>query len=479
MVSQSGVSIPVATSALDIVLLAVVWPISVSYLSAKLFSRLPLVRRSALVLAGLFSAFPWFFLGWGVLSSNTLSLSLYPVVLACAVLVVDRIRAGDGLWALLQDRTVYVVLFGMGVLALAQPNSIFNGVVALTPAVAFAVFARLARKHGRGWIASIGGVAVVLAVAAGWAVVYNLPAMARTVGWSWDSPSSLPDAILPALALGLNGAPMQLLATVLSAWGAWLVWRRHSDRRWLLVAVVFVMLQYLLAYATEGWAKQVLTGFWYHDSVRFTGAITILLVPLAALGLADVTSRLARRMHAAARGAVAVRFVAFTVAIAVPAVYVLSPSGFAARKQIYENYNAYALISPEERDFLGKVSAEVGSSVILNDPYDGSAFAYALFGTDTVFKSMEPNWMGTWDKNKETMIANIADRTDEECALLEEYGVSYLLSLGTGTFQSVGSYGVWPQISDPHNWGSAVDLVLQDGDMVLARVVGCEATASS
>ena len=87
--------------------------------------------------------------------------------------------------------------------------------------------------------------------------------------------------------------------------------------------------------------------------------------------------------------------------------------------------------------------------------------------------------MGTWDKNKETMIANIADRTDEECALLEEYGVSYLLSLGTGTFQSVGSYGVWPQISDPHNWGSAVDLVLQDGDMVLARVVGCEATASS
>ncbi|MDD0858805.1 hypothetical protein NHF46_15765 [Arthrobacter alpinus] len=127
VVQLSGSSIPVGLNAVNLVLGAVVWTISVMYLATRVLGSRPAVYLVTGSLAGAFSAFPYLLLGFGVLYPNFLAITLLPVAVALLTDVLRVSTVSHPGW-LRGGILLLVILPGV---TLSHPNI----------AMAFAVFA--------------------------------------------------------------------------------------------------------------------------------------------------------------------------------------------------------------------------------------------------------------------------------------------------------------------------------------------------
>lgn len=551
LVSLLNISIPMAVNVDNFLFLGLVCPVASCLLACVLFAREGRGVLACAVLAMAFSAYPWWLLNFGPLYPNLAGLALVPAVSACFVLacgafntrgedavgadqssVADAEVAGHGATG---ERVrlafaFFIALVGMG---FTHPNAVFSMAVFLAPFVVYRTFGVV--NGGRGGAHGIAGALVAIgasaAIAGAWIALYRAPFMSGVTGYSgWHAFVSTKRAVFNLAVLALRDTPMQPVLALLVAAGA-VYALRHRQYLWIVASYGITAVMYVLNASTDGFAKSLLTGFWYQDSYRICALVALVGFPLACLGLLamvrgarrawhcrDASGPVHGKAHAGAsipRGAgthvlgrvgagtgaptggtaLAVVLVAVvTMGIYVPhftvpgvglvqTAFGTVSDGVHYRNDTLRLDDAY---NADERAFVQKVKQVVPEgALILNHPYDGSAFAYATDDLRVYYR-----YLGTYNgARSESLTSRLIrqqlcfigedDRVREAVA---STGAHYLLMLDQGD-QDVEEHrrylisyhsDNWPGIERITDDTPGFEVVLSEGDMRLYRITALD-----
>ena len=499
--SMVGCGVPIAEGASLMATISVAYPLSCVFLLTTLFGDNP--RR--VVLGSIFclsiAFFPWRIMLWGPLYPNVVSFAVMP---AEAALFIRLLRDAKGAW----ERTLVGTLFVLGgiSLALIQPNAIFSCGVFLIPfCLAWCRQVVSERKGIRGGI--IAEVVLLLIFAAIWLGLAFAPFMRQFVWYEREMNGSVVQAIKWALALCFIMRRQQYGAGLLVLIGGACLFA-DKKRRWVVASYAFLIALYLVAYSVPAPLKNILTGFWYADHWRLATAASVFAIPLIACG-ADALFGFAERViekRQSARQTTATKAPTRTRSC-MPQIVAASLVGFVlvynyvplsfvpgfmrcyafdtVKHNVYTtiNYDLYewAPLKEEEDKFLAKVKDIVGDAKVINQPFDGSVFAYPLYGIDVLYP-----FYGSGVENRAPDLRKSLDKIAGDEKLVEqahEYGVTYLLQLDQGDAKRTGmsedasyldlgySKKNWVGVNAVRDDTPGFELLLSEGDMRLYRIV--------
>lgn len=483
VVQTTGTSIPVAVAASCTTILVLVWPLAILGLSCELLGHRGRWVLLSLGLSGLFAAFPYHFVVYGVLYSNFLSYALLPSFIGLFAGHLTRLRVPPREHLAM----VVVLLVGLVGVGLAQPNSAFTIVVIALPLLVQQIFrwsgADVRERRGLVLPTAIS-VALVLCIAAVWRFLYARPALHRTVSFEWPPFQTDAQAIGVYAAFGVNDrGPAQYVLCALVFAG--IVRALHRRLHWLVASWGLVGVLYVLTSSTTSTFRDVLTGFWYHDSNRLLAASPIMAVPLACLGIAWLCARarsLSSRLPQAGMGLEA-------VAVVLVAGLTCAGGGLTSQRALLRGESVPSQqtgLQDDEYAFLERVSQVVPQGTgVANYPYDGSAYAYSLFHVNVFFRDYDANWIGQPTSDIDTVRHDLNRAADSPatCEVLRTYDIEYALVMDRNALNGTQAPDL-PFIGvDEGNWsGLTVDegtpgfeLVLNDGrGNSLYRITACQ-----
>jgi hypothetical protein len=256
---------------------------------------------------------------------------------------------------------------------------------------------------------------------------------------------------------------------------------RQRELGWLLVAWAGVSLLYIVSVSTDlPIIKRLLTGPWYGDSFRLAAIVPVVVVPLAAVGLAAAINWVTKM--SAARGwrapsqmtlvgiAVAGIAVVGIVRVSVTPVVQLrvaaetdEQSRYALNERSYLSTDEYALLT-ELPDLVPD------DALLIANPSTGAAFAYLLGERDIVPRTWSPPQSTAWD----TIAADLRDAGENPavCDALAAYGQpGYVLDFGPGG-TGPGEY-IMPGMTD-FDGQPGFEFVAGHGDATLWRITACD-----
>lgn len=296
--SLVGNQVSLATNAMIFVVCVFVLPIGLLSLLRQLFPDNKLALYAGSLFSVAFCGYPWGFVVFGQLLSNLLSFALIPGALGLLI---------SGLNASGSSRSGFAVAYACSMIsvALAQPNGAFTlGIWS----VAFAVSHLWSKRSDGYWSGKRTAIILCFIACAAWVLLFVAPPLQGVVTYSWKPTLSIPKAIVAGLLfMFTNREGVQPFLTILVLLG---IAKTLKDRRlrWLSVSYIVAFSFYVIDVATDGFVKQLLTGFWYTDYYR-TGAMAALFaIPLAALGFAwlvKLGASLLEKMHLGRQGGVA------------------------------------------------------------------------------------------------------------------------------------------------------------------------------
>ncbi|WP_007023988.1 DUF6541 family protein [Saccharomonospora iraqiensis] len=476
VVQLSDVSIPVATSAVTLVLCAVVWPISMIFLVTRVTGVRPVPVLFAGALSAVFGAFPYQILYFGVLYPFVLSLALLPVGLGLVAMV-----AGVGT----RDRTPrwLAALALTGVvpgLALAHPSTVLALGLFAVPILVVAVvrYVRSARRQGtapaRLWVVAALPVGYVAALVVLWDRVRP-----SAEGSHWAPIQSSSQAIGQVLAAGTMELGPTWVVLMLTLVAIGLVLRRQLPAWvtgiYLLAAAGFVV--------ASGWRDGVLrdfvTGVWYNDPHRLAAQLpmaTILLCTLAAVWLFGRSwdTVAARRSTPPADRPAGYAATPAVSAVALLAAVLLAVSGqyssvnYALGKGggIYRNSD---MLSESQRTLLERLDRHVpADATIIGNPWTGTAFAYALGDRRT----LTPH-LSTPPEEIEYLMDNLHKlRFDPKvCSLVEQRDAYYVLDFAGRQYLHRGVH--FPGLVSLRTNPGLTEIDQEGGSATLYRITGC------
>ncbi|SER97066.1 hypothetical protein SAMN05216199_1633 [Pedococcus cremeus] len=419
LVAETGVSAVVAASAVSVAL-ALVWPFGcLALVRQALGPRLPALVAGGL-LAGAFGAAPFLLLSYGTVWPNALGTVLLPPVLAAMVSAVGLSRrpvAG-------RRRSAAVVLGAAPALGLAHPNVVVTAAVYAVPLTAVALAwgpwrGRSLRQSGIRWVAWLLGCLGLL-----W-VVTRSSLLAVTRGTDWRAAESLAQAVGEGLVVAPRGLPVAAVAAALSLLGVASAALRPR-LRWLLGCHVAVGALFVLAAGSDSALAQALTGPWYNDAFRLGALLPVTAVPLAALGVAELSDRVADRLPV--RGPRRAPLVAAVAVLATTGLAGLQGATVGANAGVVQRwYGQAALAGPAEQRLFTELRDVVpAGAVIAGNPWNGSALAEAVGGREVLF----PHLSGSWGSERTTVASSLVDvRTDPAaCAAARALKVDYVLA---------------------------------------------------
>ncbi|MFF2315671.1 DUF6541 family protein [Arthrobacter sp. NPDC058097] len=479
LVSQlTGASVPVSVNVINLVASAVIWPISVVFLTRVVIGPRPVGLMAAGVLSAGFLAFPYLLLVWGPLFPNLLSVSALPAGVA-AVIFVCRLSPT------LREpplRAWLVLLVAVPGLALSHMSAV-NALLAFSIPV---VLARLflyvremirtkasARKFALVAVASVAGaVAVVIA----WQKLRPAPYN------GWTPHQTVPGAIGEVIANGPMKTDATLLISVLALIGVARIVRRRTQL-WLLGCYLVAGFLYVVdAGFAAGWARAFFTGTWYQDTYRLAAYLPIFAVVLAALGVLATADTIKAAAGVLAlkvpRAGVRLRGIAgFAAIVAVClglgwATQAGPVRGYVASSQyFFERDTKDSIVSSDEYALLARLGSEVPEdAVIAVNPWNGGALAYAFSDR----KVLEFH-MGQRETKSMRVVAESlakADTSPTVCDAVRETRVSYALDFGTQYLLNHPESRTYPGLQNLASSG-AVKLVDQQGNAKLFKVVAC------
>lgn len=490
-VETTGADMAVAVNASVLVILCLVWPLSAATLTATLVGR---VRSASypttIAMSGLFGAYPWGFLTFGVLYSNLFSYALAPAYLALMILLIRRksrrkISVGERFGAGI------TLVLGFFAFAFAQPNSVFTLGVIVFPLVCAESWKGQVRatRHGRLRASACVGALIVLAAFL-WGLIYRAPFMQRTVTWVWEPFENPLESIRSVLLFGTGNATNQVLLAIFVAIGLGLIWR--IGHAWMVCSYACIAALYVLAASVDSDFRNIATGFWYHDSTRLSAALVLMALPAAAVTVEFLGSYLAVGIKAGLQSTTPVvsrrgKFTRlFTSAVAVSflisgaSAWVLVDAGnLGARRSVLAEVSADSgsYVNGAELSFMRKVRRVTGTDVaIANNPFDGSTFGYSMLDLNVVFKSLPGNWLGSETQSQmlvQNSLSELGTESDKLCPALASLDVKYVLQLvadANGAFYSPAS---WQAITGITSATPGFEEVLREGDFALYRVTGC------
>lgn len=467
-------SIPIAANMVALVIAAVVWPLSVALLAHVVGRGDALVTALAAGLSAGLMAFPQLMFEWGVLYPYALSLAVVPAAVALTILAVRSwrgARRGDRL--LLASGPGVAAVFAVVAATLAQPSSVltWGALVMLwfSGSLLLGIRSPGARPLLRWSVIVVGWAAV--------AVVWLLLAyLAGPV--LWRSYRSVFGAVADVLVNSHSllppawGMSVLLLAGLIAA-------VRDRRLRWLVIGWAGFSLLYVISVGTDlPIIKRALTGPWYGDSFRLAAMVPIVVVPLAAFGLAMIVRLVAAALPRLTRGSRdLVALVSLVVVALVGVVNVaLSPVVLLRVADETDEQSRYAMngdsyLSDDEYRLLNELPDLISrDSLIIANPSTGAGFAYVLGERDIVPRTWAPPQSTAWD----LIAAHLRDAAEDPavCEALALYGdPDYVLDFGIGG-TGPGEY-LMPGMTDFDD-RPGFEKVASEGDASLWRITACD-----
>lgn len=505
--SAIGVPLTVAANATTFVFAFVVFPLSMWAFFEAAFPGKPAVIVLGSLATLAFGAFPYGFITFGPLFPNLTSFAMIPAVAAALMGAF-----GDGASRGRRAGCAALLVIGFGALAFAQPNGVFSLGVLMMFYLASrcgriargSALRRLSAAEGEGaadgaragrraWMKGVVAFLVVVAIV--WTALFNAPFLHAVVTHDWAPACGTFQAIANAALLSFGAYPPSVLLFALIVVGVvYTLYRR--EYAWITCSYAFMAFSYIVCASREGLLKHFLSGFWYTDSFRLAATLAIIAVPLAAIGLYCAT-----RGVRAALAALAARFETgagaprFSIAVVAAAFLVLAffPTLTFAQAGRVDTQTASATsqmaaffgtdvphaYDAEERAFAADVESLVGEdAVIINQPNDGSAFAYAVDGLNVVYR-----YLRDYDTPGETADSRIVRESldeiaadDEVAAAVDRMGAEYLVQFDAGDVGCTQPYlftyepQQWTGINAVNESTPGFELVLARGDMRLYRI---------
>lgn len=223
----------------------------------------------------------------------------------------------------------------------------------------------------------------------------------------------------------------------------------------------------------------MLTGPWYEDTFRVGVFLIVFAVPCAALG-ADVLFRrvaLAWRRRSVGGRTLAGTSRARTLAAAafvvllIPATQITVSHDAELTRQAYVLADDSELISPNEIALLERIGDEVPpDAVIADNPWDGSALAWALTGR----RVLSPHLLYRTSPSDAVIARHLREAVagGDVCAAARELGVGYILDFGRYAVDNPGAHE-YPGLDDLASSDAVVEID-REGDAVLYRLTACD-----
>ena len=389
--STTGTSIATATIVTVLLAAGILWPCSLVALSLSI----PKLRRlQALAIPAMicgFAAFPGLLLRWGVLFPNLLGYALLPSFVALMVYLVQVMVRREYSASLSLGLASLVGLAG---LALVHPNAVVSAAAFAVPlllaGVTWVVRSRELTSRQK-WVGSILLLAVLVGCVGAWRVLRP----AEFASSTWSPILTEGEALYQFLFLGLENANQlgdkfnpSYLAGFLVLWGVgYLLYKRRN--LWLIASWVLIGYLWIVsASVPRGEFRLLMVAPWYTDHFRLAALVVFPSVILAGIGLGGFVEGLltwvARRAPRPARLKVA------TIGMGVAMILVLVVAGLSSRvpsvqettlavSREYRLTPTSVVLNQDEMNVINEIPKIVPKDdVIVNNPWDGSAYIYAL-----------------------------------------------------------------------------------------------------
>lgn len=467
-----------------------------------LFMTLPLSVRSLIKSAfpesreaelfGVFSpfvfyAFPWGLLIFGPLQTYLMGLSFVPAVLSALIFLIDWHSPG-------RISSFGLSMAGLATVSLCHPSALFSAGVLAIPVIVKAAMSSSLVKSFSLKRKTLVTIAIAAAISGIWLICYSLPFLKGTVSFTWRAFMTPPQAFSSVLGLSLADSPSQPIVVLLVLIGACSCIRRKESSSWLMASALLVALIYCIDVTTDGWLKQLLSGFWYTDSRRIAAMLMIPLIPLFSVGAGRVFSdfkayaegKKDTKASAAAMGAgmalvlIALSFgpdVSLYGSVNLPSAinYVrssLSSLYSLSAWQFRDSTSIPLMLDKEELD-AGRDIAQITSDggLVLNNSLDGSAFYYSVYDINVANRTCGS---GLSDLRKYAVgyVSNPSIRNK-----MTNLDIRYVLQLDSGaiptdasTFELNYKASDWAGIQDITPETPGFELVYSRGDIRLYRL---------
>lgn len=497
-------TVPIAGNALNFVSAAIIFPLSICSLIAKVLPkhRIALISGAFVCLA--FFVFPWSLLIYGPIFPNTVAFCVMPSIWWIFMQMTrSKTPKHDLIWL------IVIFVLGLITLFILHPSTIFSSIVVLLPWS----FARIGESKRRVVLfgkqikpVTLAYVFFIFALVI-WSVFYYvLIVRGVALNFWWSAYSSLQDAILHALGMDFIGqsyaggelvSPQPILSICVLVGAVWTF--KHKQARWMVSAFMYLSILCIFIITFDVPLKGYLSGFWYTDPFRIAASCVIMAIPLAALGLATLAEA-ALETFASWRekasqaqtcvfcnvwakpliaGAVIACVVVLNYVVPMPNLKSEKPIPAAtAFKQASEKaYGDRYILTSEELEFLRRVELTVpAGAVIANLPQDGSLWAYGTNDLHVLWRF--PNGYDASERPASAILRKRLNRISSDPEVLQtarDLNVQYVLILNnvvdysnavTSTYKP-GTFRGITQITDTT---PGFEVVLEEGSMRLYKI---------
>ncbi len=336
----------------------------------------------------------------------------------------------------------------------------------------------------------------LVAFCAIWMFFYGLPMLSGIVSYTWPAYQSILGAIWSYLTLSYWATLKQaLMAMAVLVGFAYAAWRR--DLRWISVSYLLMGILYVVASATEGSAKHVLTGFWYTDPMRLSANAALFAMPLAALGFAVICDGVWRCLAKVrniqdascgrALGDCLVAAVLLASLLIPNRIYLGRPDSASPMEwvsmglRLDYGMGASSAYDAREVAFVDQVKQVIDDdALVINDPVDGSVFAYGVNDLNVLYR-----YYSDISRTEDSEI--IRSSLDEIAAnervrsAVDNLGARYVLLLDqpsredeATTLSPFITREVWSGIDSISDDTPGFELMLAEDDMRLYRILSEE-----
>lgn len=482
--STTGTSIATATIVMILLVAGIIWPCS---LVAMCLSIPHLRRLQALAIPALtcgFFAFPGLLLFWGVLFPNLLGYALLPAFVALLSHMIQLLARREYSLVLSLSLTILV---GLGGLALVHPNAVVSAAVFAVPMLLGGVV-QVLRTRGASTREHLVGTGVLVSLIAGCVTAWSVLRPSQEASELWTSIMGEGEAVYQFLFLGLenanplggNFAPAYLVG-FLALWGVgYLLYKRRN--LWLIGSWMLVGYMWIIAASVpRGDFRLLMVGPWYTDHFRLAALVVFPSVLLAGIGLGGAVEGIfVRIMHAIprekhAKVAPALMGAVMVLVLAVAGLSSRTPAMHDATLEVAKRYQVTPtsdILNQDEMNVINEIPKIVPKGdTIVNNPWDGSAYIYALADRHLTSYHFEFQTSPKY----EAILKDLKDaRTNPEvCRVVNEYNAHWYVHL-----ENQGNFGP----SEQKNYDglvAAIDTdvltpVYSSGPMTLYRISACD-----
>lgn len=396
--SALDASIPLAANSVNAVFIGIVFPIGIYSLLLAIFGKKKRLLIVGAICTTIVSVFPWSLYNQWALYPNATSLCLFPLVASCFI---------TGFNKLLHHETGAIcagTAFIVGILSMLflQPNSIFTLIIFLFPFCLWKLYFFFKSQNDQSlqrWRIILPSIFLAFIIVL-FFIFFKLPFLQSVINYYWPPIMTATQATLSVLSFSLTINQPQWVISLLIITGIFSLVVKNRRNSWLIISYLFAAVIFIVAASEENTLlKHFLCGYWYTDPYRIAAFLGIFSIPLATLGLSQIIKVFQCIIEKIIIGNVYkcnVGRIATILLLVLSYSIVLVPQSPFAGAMTYLKNNAAALnldgwnyLDSEELEFIATIKSMIpNDSIIINQPYDGSMYAYGVTGLNLYYRDI-------------------------------------------------------------------------------------------